>query len=181
MSHYHISPIPCACGQPKSIGTKECRACWKVHIKGNAKNSYRLRPDMLARANKVRKPCPKCGRILKASAVSRHMPACDPWDRIDASGDCWEWTGPKQSGYGFVTSRRKVAHRWVWEQLVGEIPPRLVLDHLCRNIVCVNPDHLEPVTITENTVARGFSPTARKVRGHIAKTGRRGRQMAVAA
>lgn len=42
----------------------------------------------------------------------------------------------------------------VYEALVGPIPDGLHLDHLCRNIICVSPDHLEPVTNEEN-VRRG--------------------------
>lgn len=38
---------------------------------------------------------------------------------------------------------------------MGEIPEGLVLDHLCRVHNCVNPQHLEPVTIQEN-LARGY-------------------------
>lgn len=34
------------------------------------------------------------------------------------------------------------------------IPDDLQLDHLCRNRLCVNPSHLEPVTCREN-VLRG--------------------------
>lgn len=36
--------------------------------------------------------------------------------------------------------------------MVGEIPPGLTLDHLCRNKVCVNPDHLDPVPGRVNTL-----------------------------
>jgi hypothetical protein len=80
---------------------------------------------------------------------------------IDASGDCWEWTGtldPK--GYGVIGRGGRGAgnigaHRAVWELLVGPIPDGLQLDHLCRNHACVNPDHLEPVTAEENK-RRGF-------------------------
>jgi hypothetical protein len=37
------------------------------------------------------------------------------------------------------------------------------LDHLCRNTRCVNPDHLEPVTLAEN-VLRGVSSPAMNAR-----------------
>ena len=33
---------------------------------------------------------------------------------------------------------------------VGSIPDGLHLDHLCRVPACVNPEHLEPVTLAEN-------------------------------
>lgn len=75
-------------------------------------------------------------------------------ERIDARGVCWEWTGARsRNGYGNVKikGRNQVAHRAVWELLVGPIPAGLQLDHLCRNKGCVMPDHLEPVTPKENT------------------------------
>lgn len=45
--------------------------------------------------------------------------------------------------------------------LRGPIPEGLVIDHLCRDLLCVNPGHLEPVTQKEN-VRRGV--------GHGAET-----------
>ena len=51
------------------------------------------------------------------------------------------------------------AHRWAYQNLVGEIPDGLVLDHLCRNPSCVNPDHLDVVSQRENIV-RGIGPSA---------------------
>lgn len=69
---------------------------------------------------------------------------------------CWEWIGARSdTGYGNVmvsTRPRKaaLAHRAVYEWLVGPIPSGLQLDHLCRNRWCVRPDHLEPVTAAEN-------------------------------
>lgn len=77
--------------------------------------------------------------------------------------ECWEWTGATQSGgYGnlMVGGRATKAHRVAYELLVGPIPDGLVIDHLCRNRACVNPDHLEPVTQAEN-VRRGDSKMAR--------------------
>ncbi len=47
-----------------------------------------------------------------------------------------------------------MAHRWFYEQAKGPIPDGLSIDHLCRVPPCVNPDHLEAVSHTEN-VRRG--------------------------
>jgi hypothetical protein len=46
----------------------------------------------------------------------------------------------------------RMAHRRVYELLVGPIPEGLQMDHLCRVKRCVNPDHLEPVTGSENVL-----------------------------
>ena len=86
------------------------------------------------------------------------------WAKVDASGDCWEWTASTvASGYGNFWAGPGVwirPHRFSWETLVGEIAPGLDLDHLCRNRGCVNPDHLEPVSRKTNLL-RGFGTTAR--------------------
>lgn len=71
------------------------------------------------------------------------------WSRLDASGVCWEWTGaltPK--GYGVIWYEGKLwqVHRLSYTLLVGPIPEGHTLDHQCRNTVCADPDHLDPVT-----------------------------------
>ena len=75
---------------------------------------------------------------------------------------CWLWTAAKdRAGYGRFSINRKIAvvegrprhyaaHRYCYEILVGPIPSRRDLDHLCRIPACVNPAHLEPVTRQEN-------------------------------
>jgi hypothetical protein len=44
-----------------------------------------------------------------------------------------------------------MAHRAFYEDYRGPIPPGLVIDHLCRVRLCVNPSHMEIVTRGENT------------------------------
>ena len=68
---------------------------------------------------------------------------------------CWNYTSAKdKDGYGIfaLTHRKSVkAHRLSYEIFRGKIPDGLTIDHLCRNRACCNPEHLEPVTMGENT------------------------------
>lgn len=90
---------------------------------------------------------------------------------------CIEWiAGTNGVGYGLfhpytTTGNSKVyAHRWSYEQRFGPIPEGLHLDHLCRNTICVNPDHLEAVTASVN-VLRGVSVPANNSRKTECKRG----------
>lgn len=85
---------------------------------------------------------------------------------VRAENGCWEWRGTRtDKGYGLLHQGRKKlrAHKYLYEEFVGPIPQKLVLDHLCRNKGCVNPFHLEPVTSRENTL-RGEGVTAQNAR-----------------
>ena len=86
------------------------------------------------------------------------------WAKVTKTPTCWLWTGAKsRGGYGaFNSGNNKIipAHRFAYELLVGPISQGLTLDHLCRTPACVNPAHLEPVTMQINTL-RGISPSAK--------------------
>ncbi len=80
------------------------------------------------------------------------------WSKVviptDVITGCWLFTEYKNpGGYGRVRlrGRKTLAHRAAYELVRGPIPEGLTLDHLCRNRICVNPAHLEPVTGSENT------------------------------
>jgi hypothetical protein len=90
-------------------------------------------------------------------------------------GGCWDWTGGRTgAGYGafYPTSKQVLAHIWAYQNLVGLIPASQVIDHLCRNRGCVNPEHLEPTSRGDNVLRSPVSnagANARKTtcdRGH---------------
>lgn len=80
------------------------------------------------------------------------------WSKVDKTNSCWEWTAYTRNGYGQfrLNKKTKFAHRIAYELIKGKIPIGLVIDHLCRNTSCVNPEHLEAVPQKEN-VKRGLT------------------------
>ena len=76
------------------------------------------------------------------------------WSKVDKTDDCWRWRPAKnRSGYGTFgfAGTTTSAHRIAYYLVKGPFDLALVVDHLCRNRSCVNPDHLEPVTSQVNT------------------------------
>lgn len=97
------------------------------------------------------------------------------WSKVVKGGGdgCWLWTGSQRNGYGYFAVAPNVgrmAHVFAWNEVHGEVPRGRQLDHVwprCQNRACVRPDHLEPVTASENrrrAAARNRSETCGK--GH---------------
>lgn len=85
-------------------------------------------------------------KVDKAGPVPEHRPDLGP---------CWIWTKGKSAkigGYGqfWLEGQVVYAHRTAYRWLIGRISDGLVIDHLCRVRHCVNPAHMEPVTLVEN-------------------------------
>lgn len=81
------------------------------------------------------------------------------WDKIEVGGadDCWLWRGATlPHGYGKIGEggrgcRTLLAHRAVWEDVVGPVPDGICVLHTCDTPGCCNPGHLFLGTHKDNT------------------------------
>ena len=92
---------------------------------------------------------------------------------------CWLWLGylldqKPTKQYGRLSwydekqkrQRMKLAHVKSYELYVGEVPEGKVLDHICKNTFCVNPEHLEPVTQWVNMQRSTHATKTHCIHGH---------------
>lgn len=79
------------------------------------------------------------------------------WAKVDKSGECWNWTGTiEPNGYGRCGFARQTyyAHRLAFSALVRPLVAGEYVDHVCHNVRCVRPDHLQAVTGRQNSENR---------------------------
>lgn len=95
---------------------------------------------------------------------SHHNRRYHPTAYIVDDNGCWVWQGVASAG-GYAQLRInggvEYVHRWSYRQHKGEIPAGMEVDHLCRNRLCMNPDHLEavmPVTNVRRSRATKLTP-----------------------
>jgi hypothetical protein len=90
------------------------------------------------------------GCLISTYSVSTHGYAQVGWDT-------------KLDGHGGTT-----AHRAAWVHVHGQIPDGVTVDHMCKNLRCVNVDHLRLLSNYENarrTSGRDW-PLGQCVNGH---------------
>ena len=88
------------------------------------------------------------------------------WSKVEKGETCWTWQATRSDlGYGRFNlgDTTVAAHRIAFYLVRGQFDESKTLDHLCRNTSCVNPEHLEPVTMKEN-ILRGNGRAAEQAR-----------------
>lgn len=121
------------------------------------------------------------------------------WAKVDPcrTDNEWRWTAATRwTGYPHSLwdneKREQVSpSKWAYTNFVGPIPDGLLLDHICHSFdttckggvtclhrLCVNPEHLEPVTFTEN-VRRGRAAQATKERFALQTLCKRGHPLTI--
>lgn len=71
--------------------------------------------------------------------------------------ECWNWNENRTYPTAYFDGNKEKAYRFSYSIFNGALKEGLVIDHLCRNPRCVNPEHLEQITNGEN-IRRGINP-----------------------
>jgi hypothetical protein len=83
------------------------------------------------------------------------------WKKVKKTDTCWIWQDKlDKDGYGkiWIRGRNERAHRFIYEQTYGPLPPDHFACHTCDVPYCVNPEHLFAGTQLDNVhdaIAKG--------------------------
>lgn len=146
---------------------KFCNRC-KTEKPVEAFSKNRTRPDGLNHS------CRKCKNAYRLAWTGEANARPDStiaerfWAKVDKRGpdECWMWKGAVTRWRGAILYKGRIdtAHR-VSVILSGrEIPPKMVVDHMCMVGLCVNPAHLRVTTQRINSLENNSSPFAKNAR-----------------
>lgn len=98
--------------------------------------------------------------VIKVSSNSAVNPLFRFFSKVSFVGECWVWNGSTNRSYKFsgrarygrfrLGSQLVYVHRYMYELCHGPIPLDMEVHHNCFNSLCVNPSHLEAVTVEFN-------------------------------
>lgn len=110
--------------------------------------------------SQVRPKPPKRARVDQRGPLTVAYAERD-WQKVTAillanttrSGDCMLWNGPCRKKYPEVgvAGRRTPTHRLILEAKYGAPLGTQAAHHICATPMCINPEHLQPVTHADNT------------------------------
>jgi hypothetical protein len=91
-------------------------------------------------------------------AVLRTKPHLIPRRHLILDDYCWLTSLNPHRYATFNTDRGQVVgHRWIWAKHHDrEVPPGMVVHHVCFRKSCVNPKHLALATYSENSQLRDW-------------------------
>jgi len=89
------------------------------------------------------------------------------WDKVNKiKGGCWEWTAALDDAgrpmFHGDDGKLIRAYRYSYELAYGPIPEGMVIDHVCKNVKCVNPSpkHIRLATNRQNAIENSVSVAA---------------------
>jgi len=95
------------------------------------------------------------------------------WKHVNKTATCWIWKASKSNRvYGNFSVKDVLfrAHRISYFIKNGEVKREFTIHHKCNNPSCVNPDHLQQISLKENTLL-GNSFSAKEARQTHCKRG----------
>ena len=83
---------------------------------------------------------------------------------------CWWWLGSNMGkmkyGVFWIDGKKVVAHRWAYENFIGDIPEDKESHHRCEVPWSVNPYHIELMTREDHSKTKNHYMRENCVRGH---------------
>ena len=150
----------------------QCRRCYDRSLSSQPQcraKGCRARLDIIGR-NTRRGFCRKHeDRVLTNETLQNAMVRMVQKVDVDWRTTCWIWRGKTEGAYGVVkagTDRKSLGgngnalqwrvHRLTYLWLWGPHGHRQTVDHVCNVSLCINPLHLEAVSVTRNNKMKTF-------------------------
>lgn len=133
---------------------KFCIECGRAYYRRHA-NGYLIKPRQWRIQTFCGRTCVVIDTARKKLSVplgARLMAKV----QVGAPDACWPWLGyVSEAGYGKWTSgvrgNSQIAHRAIYQLCYDrDLPPEIVVRHLCHNPICCNPGHLLEGSMADN-------------------------------